>query len=283
MKINLGDKSIRNALNLTSEELINLLRYQNPKTSSADAEIVSPVLFVFENVNIQSTIVGIQDNNYRETEQPYYDSDDDEEFRDLDGGMVEEDGSIGGRRKKSKNSKDSVKNIPSFVLEVELTRELFDELLKVKEVLILMRVQNIPVYVLTNKAQIQFNLEESKKPKFVPSLAVKIDKVRAIVELLKTQISESDFFEVYVKGKSDEFFEKGGADLDDLVGIIGIRRKPQESDIELRMRVKSYLITRMEELSKVKDEDLQNLIKDQAEKDRIEKKMDDAKEKDDKK
>lgn len=274
MKIRLGDREVSNALDLNSEELIRLLRFQKPKTSKAEFQIVSPVLLILGDKKIQANIVNVRDNESLRNDP--YAGDGGGSFTGYYAEEVEKlyPGSITPRK-----AKDSTESISPFILELELTPEIFDGLYGVKEVIILLRVQNIPAYIKTNKIKVDFNLEDSKKENYTPTIAIKVEKVRPILDLLKAQISESNFFEVFIEGKSEEFYDKGGKDLDDLVELIGIKRKAEESDIELRRRVIDYLKLRMEQLSKVKDSDLQQIVKEETDKKRIERKLNEADEK----
>lgn len=257
MKITLGDKAVSHSLDLTSDEFIRLVRFQKPKPNikNSDLEIISPVLLLIGEKKIQATVLNMQDDGTAQRRL---------ELRDE---MFDE---LSPRKQSEKQTaKDVTERIAPFRLELEITAETFEALIKTKDVLVLFRVQNIPCYVQTSKVKIDFNLENSP----IPALVIKVDKVRPVLELLKVQITESQFNEVYIEGKSDDFYDKGGADLDDLVELIGVKRKIDESDIALRRRVKEYLQLRLEQLSRVKDDDLQQMVKDEAEKQRIERKL----------
>lgn len=172
-------------------------------------------------------------------------------------------------RKRKKRKVDPTERIPGFALETELTPELFTALTKNKVVVVLLRIQNIPAYAMVENIRVNLsNTGESG------SLVMRIDRVSPIVDLLKTQLTESSFFETFIVGKSEEFFESTGVQLDDLVALVGIKRKENESDNELRMRVKGYLKIRIAETTDVDDEELKGLIKKAEEVQEIERSMD---------
>ena len=80
---------------------------------------------------------------------------------------------------------------------------------------------------------------------------------------------------MFIEGRREDFYDASGAELDELVGLIGIKRKVEEGDNELRKRVMEYLKTRVEQ-SNVKDEDIKALVKTAEEEAAIQKKIDDA-------
>ena len=268
-RINIHDKDIRHSLDLTSEELVSLIRYKKPPSQQIPSQIVSPVIVICEDKKFQADIIEIRDAAY--SNQSYYNSPEDDPYI-----TTVEDFEAWQVKSGSKKKKDPTENIPPFILSLELTPAMFEGLLTVNEVLVLLRVQNIPSYIKTNKVKVDYNKED---PKEKPQLVIKVEKVRPIVDLLKAQISEAAFYDVFINGRSDEFFDKGGEELDDIVGLIGIRRRSEESDIALRMRVKDYLRIRMESLSKVKEDDLQGLVKETEEQEEIERKLNEEDEK----
>ena len=155
-----------------------------------------------------------------------------------------------------------------------MTPELFKSLSTNKVVLILLRIQNIPAYAVVEKIRVNFD-----KPGDSGSLGMNIDRVKPIVELLKTQLTESSFYETFIVGKSEEFFESEGTQLDNLVALVGVLRKENESDNELRIRVKSYLKIRIAETTNVGDDELKALIRKSEEVAEIERLMNEAKSK----
>ncbi len=261
MKITLTDKELRHTLDLSSEEIIALIRYQNPKPSKGEFEIVSPCLLIVGDKKFQVDILNVES----QAEVGLESDDILERLR-----VYESSGEFPSEAKQPK------KDVSPFVLTVELPSPLFEALSNNQELIVLFRVRNIPSYVKTDKAKVDFNLEESLKTGYKPSLVIKVDKVKPIADLLKAQISESQFQEVFIEGNSDEFFNNEGRPLDELVGLIGIKRMKEETDVALRTRVKNYLKLRLDQLSKVDDAQLQGLLTEEEEKARIERKLAEA-------
>ncbi len=260
MRINIVDNKIKYALNLTSEELVHLMRLQPLQNRRTPFQIVSPVLLVCGDEKHEVEVKQVNESGNQK--QIEYESDDII--------PMSED-----RPKKSKKQKvDPTEKIPGFVIETELTPELFKSLSTNKVVLLLLRIQNIPAYAIVEK--IRVNLET---PGESGSLGMNIDQVKPILELLKTQLTESAFYETFIVGNSEEFFESEGTQLDNLVALVGVLRKENESDNELRIRVKSYLKIRIAETTDVGDDELKALIRKSEEVDEIERLMNEAKSK----
>lgn len=274
MRIRIHDKEVRHSLDLTSEELVSLIRFKKPASRRVPLAIVSPVIVVCDDKKFQADILDIKDATFVNREEAIYGQP--EYGEEAEG---EEWASRPGSSKKAK--KDPTEDIPPFLLTVELTPPMFEAMVGLSELLVLVRVQNIPAYIRTKRVKVDYNMEEKERDNVSakPKLVLKVEQVRPIVDLLKAQITESAFYDVFIAGKSDEFFEKGGEELDEIVGLIGIKRRVEESDIALRMRVKEYLRIRMEQLTKVKEEDVQGMVKEAEEKADIERKLDEADEK----
>lgn len=274
MRIRIHDKEIRHSLDLTSEELVALIRYKKPASRRVPLAIVSPVIVVCDDKKFQVDILDIKDATFVNREEAIYGQPEYGEAYGEEAGEKWE--SPGGAGKKAK--KDPTDDIPPFLLTVELPPAMFEAMVGLSELLVLVRVQNIPAYIRTNRVKIDYNMEEKEKDNVSakPKLVLKVERVRPIVDLLKAQITEAAFYDVFIAGKSDEFFDKGGEDLEEIVGLIGIKRRTEESDITLRMRVKEYLRIRMEQLTKVKEADVQGMVKEAEEKAEIDRKLDDA-------
>lgn len=276
MRISIIDKAVKNTLDLTSEELVRLLRFRRLDTRRVPFKIVSPVLIVCDDKKFECEILDIKSLNRSPYDEQNVPSDFYGEGEDLDPGMVRQ------ARKQSEKTED----IEPFTLKIELPPGLFAELTKVDQVIVLMRVQNIPVYVRTDAVRVDYNKEgtyqEPGEPerqarvKDKPALLIKVPGVRPILDLLKAQITESAFHEVFIDGKSDEFYDAKDAKLDEIVEIIGIKRRFGESDVELRNRVIAYLKIRMAEATKLKDEELQQMVNETEKQREIDRRIDDA-------
>ena len=275
MRINIVNKQIKYALNLTSEELVHLMRLRPLQTRRTPFSIISPILIVCGEEKVEVEIKEVIETSTRRTLSA---SDDSglAEYMDLDPmeGVDEEEEEESPTRKKRKRKVDPTEKIPGFALETELTPELFTALTKNKVVVVLLRIQNIPAYAMVENIRVNIS-----NPGENGSLVMRIDRVQPIVDLLKTQLTESSFFETFIVGKSEEFFESTGVQLDDLVALVGIKRKENESDNELRMRVKGYLKIRIAETTDVDDEELKQLIRKAEEVQEIQRSMDESKNK----
>ncbi len=270
MRINIVDNKIKYALNLTSEELVHLMRLQPLQNRRTPFQIVSPVLLVCGDEKHEVEVKQVNESGSQR--QIDYDNDDEIVPMSQKGGPWE---SAEIRPKSKKKQKiDPTEKIPGFVIETELTPELFKSLSTNKVVLLLLRIQNIPAYAVVEK--IRVNLET---PGESGSLRMNIDRVKPILELLKTQLTESAFYETFIVGNSEEFFESEGTQLDNLVALVGVLRKENESDNELRIRVKSYLKIRIAETTNVDDDELKALIRKSEEVAEIETLMNEAKNK----
>jgi len=242
-------------------------------------QIVSPILIVCGEEKYEVEVKEVSEAAKRVSSAD--EEDFIEEVEDLDPGFFEDEeaGKIPtGPKRKKKRKVDPTERIPGFVLETELTPELFKALTVNKVVVVLLRIQNIPAYAMVENIRVNIS-----NPGESGSLVMRIDRVQPIVDLLKTQLTESSFFETFIVGKSEEFFESTGVQLDDLVALVGIKRKDNESDNELRMRVKSYLKIRIAETTDVSDEELKQLIRKSEEVQEIQRSMDESKKKKDKK
>lgn len=279
MRINIVNKEIKYALNLTSEELVHLMRLRPLQSRRSPFQIVSPILIVCGEEKYEVEVKEVSEAAKRVSSAD--EEDFIEEVEDLDPGFFEDEeaGKIPtGPKRKKKRKVDPTERIPGFVLETELTPELFKALTVNKVVVVLLRIQNIPAYAMVENIRVNIS-----NPGESGSLVMRIDRVQPIVDLLKTQLTESSFFETFIVGKSEEFFESTGVQLDDLVALVGIKRKDNESDNELRMRVKSYLKIRIAETTDVSDEELKQLIRKSEEVQEIQRSMDESKKKKDKK
>lgn len=272
MRINIVDKQIKYALNLTSEELVHLMRLQPLQNRRSPFQIVSPVLLVCGEEKHEVEVKQVSESSQRMLPAP----EDEEEFLESMPEGVE--GWQSPKRGKKSKKIDPTERIPGFVLETELTHELFKSLMTNKVVLLLLRIQNIPAYAVIEAIRVNVD-----RPGENGSLVLRIDRVKPIVELLKTQLTESSFYETFIVGKSEEFFESTETQLDNLVALTGILRKENESDNELRTRVKSYLKIRIAETTNVDDEELKGLIRKSEEIAEIERLMDETKRKKDEK
>jgi len=241
-------------------------------------QIVSPVLIVCGDEKYEVEVKEVSETASRRMlpapDEGEFSGFIDEEAENLDPGFSEDEE---GRKiptgsKKKRRKVDPTERIPGFALETELTPELFKGLTTNKVVVVLLRIQNIPAYAMVENIRVNIS-----NPGDSGSLVMRIDRVQPIVDLLKTQLTESSFFETFIVGKSEEFFESTGVQLDDLVALVGIKRKENESDNEIRMRVKSYLKIRIAETTDVSDEELKGLIKKAEEVQEIQRSMDDAK------
>ena len=264
MKVQITDKLIKHILSLTSDEEVLLLRYKklgNRRGGGGTVQVESPVLVVCENQRFQADVLEIEEVGNR------YDE-------------------YGSEPEKIKKAED-ISKLDPFDMTLELSPELFKELVSTKEPLILLRVMNVPAYIRTNKIKVVYDkskdirpekedeaVPQSRKPT-VPTMVVRVEKMRPIDDLLKQHITDSAFYEVFIEGKREDFYDAEGAELDELVGLVGIKRKVEEGDNELRKRVIEYLKSHVEK-SNVKDEDIQQLVKTAEEQAAIEKKIDDA-------
>jgi len=279
MRIRIVDKQIKHVLNLTSEELMLLLRLQPLDSRRVPFKIVSPVLIVCGDQKYEVPIIRVdQLGSTRRGEYPLEIDDVQEMIEEGQyfGDVVNIDEAIPDRppvrqRPRERKKVDPTSKIPSFMMEVELNAKLFEGLMNVESPLVLMRVQNIPVYTPIEDIRVNFN-----KPKATPVLLITVERVQPIVDLLKTQLTESAFYETFIVGKSEQFFESAGVKLDDLVALVGIKRKENESDTELRIRVKEYLKIRIAGTTDVNDDELKALIRQTEEVAEIERSMDEA-------
>lgn len=269
MRINIVDEQIKFVLNLSSEEIVHLMRLQPLQVRRSPFQIVSPVLIACGDSKHEVEIIKTDESgNIRALPAP-----EDEEFDFEDFATKgEEIPRSGPPEKKKKREIDPTERIPSFVLTTELTPELFKDLVTNKQVALLLRIQNIPAYALVEDIRVNVT-----SPGEAGNLVMRIDRVRPITELLKTQLTESSFYETFIVGKSEEFFESTGTQLNDLVALVGVLRKEGESDTELRMRVKDYLKIRIAETTNIDDQELKALIRKAEEVQEIERLMDKAK------
>lgn len=278
MRINIIDKQIKYALNLTSEELVHLMRLQPLQGRRTPFQIMSPVLIACGENKHEVDIVRMDEAGKSRSTRGDSFSDDPLELSDED--AAETMYNFRDSRKPPINKKQptekikSTDKIPPFTLETELTPELFNDLTTNKKALLLLRIQNIPAYAVIDSIRVNVSSPGTKG-----SLVMKIDKVSPIVDLLKTQLTESSFYDTFIVGKSEEFFESTGVQLDNIVALVGILRKENESDNEMRIRVKEYLKIRIAETTNVDDRELKALIQKSEEVQEIERSMDEAKKK----
>ena len=265
MKVTITDKLIKHVLSLTPEEEVFLLRYKklgNRRGGGDTVKVESPVLVVCENRRFQVDILEIEEVGSR------YDE-------------------YGEEPEKIKKAEDIGKLDP-FDMTLELTPEMLKEIVATKEPLILFRVLNIPAYIRTNKIKVSYDkskdirpenpneaVPQSKKPTS-PTMVIRVEKIRPVDDLLKQHITDSAFYEVFIQGTREEFYDVTGTELDELVGLVGIRRKIEEGDVELRKRVIEYLKMRVSSLSTVQDAEISQLVKTAEEEAAIQKKLDDA-------
>jgi len=243
MKIVITDKTVRNVLDLSEKEVINLLRYRSLDYNKVPYKIVSPVLLISGDDKFELEIKDVEGKgNY------------------FTPGLKE--GSLPS-------------DFVPFVLKLEVVPRLFDSVVKNGEILILVRIRNVPCYI---RAQQEIKIiyggsvGESMTPKAIMEVNVSSEP-KAIDDLLRKQISDSTFYEIFIGGESGEFFDSEGGKLDDLVGLVGMKRKAGEGDTELRKRVVDYLKFRVGSITqKIDDSDLEGLLA-QAD---IDKKLDEA-------
>lgn len=267
MRINIVDEQIKFVLNLSSEEIVHLMRLQPLQIRRSPFQIVSPVLIACgENKHEVEIIKTDESGSVRSLPPPEGDEEDDLLEGEAWGGEEEPD------KKKGKRRVDPTERIPPFVLTTEVTPELFKDLVMNKQVVVLLRIQNIPAYALIEDIRINVT-----NPGVAGNLVMRIDRVRPITELLKTQLTESSFYETFIVGKSEEFFESTGVQLNDIVALVGVLRKEGESDTELRIRVKDYLKIRIAETTDIDDQELKALIRKAEEVQEIERLMDESK------
>ena len=148
MKIRIVDKQVKHILNLTSEELMLLLRLQPLQNRRVPFQIVSPVLIVCGDDKYEVTIKSV-DQLESVGRVPYSDPsriDEMEEFFDESRVPYEVgrdrsirrvpylDGSFTDKpvRRKTRKKVDPTLKIPSFMMEVELSAKLFGSLMKVE-------------------------------------------------------------------------------------------------------------------------------------------------------
>jgi|GEM_PF-5258868 len=268
MKIALTDKEVQHALDLSSEELVSLLRYRRPTETAAKFKVVSPLLLVVGSKKYQVDLLEIELDRNSSTGQMSWEGED-WDTTDLPSTNV------------SKKKKDKSLKLPSLVITTELTAEIFTSLLEVSEVMVLLRINNVPGYFITDMVRVDYNKaaafperDSQKSPR--PRLIMKSGVVRPIVDLLKAQISESSFYECFIGGKSEEFYNSEGDALDEIVELIGFLRKNNETDIALRRRVIDYLKLYLESRTSVTDEDLNKIVDEAQKKIEIDKKIDEA-------
>ena len=280
MKISIVDKDIQNTLDLTSDELVRLLRYKKIDTRSTPFTIVSPVIIVCDDKKFEVDVLDIPSLR---GDEMYGDFDNDISMEDAYYMRRYQENQLRAIREETDDTlKERIEPVEAFTLKVELSSELFAALVPTSEILILFRVQNAPAYTRTSKVRVDYNKQKDKVKRSGenrPALIIKIDQIKPIVDLLKAQITESAFYEVFIEGKSDEFYDAKDNNLDEIVELIGIKRRSEETDIALRTRVISYLKLRMTELSKVQDDDLKELVDNAQLQADIEKKLNDAEKK----
>ena len=234
-RITITDKQVKNVLDLSPEEEVLLLRYDKVDPVREAGAIVSPVLVVCGDKKFEVDLIG----------QP----------TDLNDNYGDQ-------------SQGKEKGLSKVKIRTELPPELFKELVGVKDILLLARTQNVPSYIMTNRVSVEYD----KTKDAPPMLVVSCDKFKPIDDLLKAQISEPTFYEVFIEGNNEGFYNAEGEQLDNLIEPIGVKRRIEEGDTELRQRVIEYLKFRLQGTVKVKDEEIKTLI-EQAE---VDQKIDEA-------
>lgn len=250
------DKQTQHVLNLSSEELVTLLRYRKIDPRLVSGSIVSPVLLICEDKKFQCTVYNVVEQGTSiPSDWPY----------GREGLLLDDLEAIQSDEKPSKFS--------PFLLQIELTPEMFEPIIKTELIYVVMRLNNKPVYTKTKNVKIEYNKADKESK---PSLVISVGGIRPIVELLKAQITESAFYDVFVNGDSNEFYDAESKALDELVEVVGFKRRLEESDGELRKRVIDCLKFRVTEGAKLQDADLQKLVSDEEQRQNIERKIDDA-------
>ena len=235
MKITLSDKEIRYALELNDEELARLLRYRKLDPNVDPYVIVSPLMVVCNNNKHIAKILDVKDWS-------------------------------------ANPPGPGDKKIPPFDIKIFLSPDLFKDLTLSDELILLFRVRNIPSFVRVSNFRIEYDTAITSKNK-IPALVMRAEEVKPITDLLRMQMSESTFYEIFIQGKNDDFYDATGESLDGLVGLVGIKRMNGELDIELRNRTKGYLKFRISEILPITDEDVQKLVKKAEEEKEIEDKI----------
>jgi len=218
------DKELKHVLDLTSEEVVKLIQYKNSATRySSKFDIVSPVLVCAGSKKFQVTLVGAKSLEEYDSSMQLMD-------RYEEGGYPDE-----VPRRKNIGSVE-------FIATVILSTEMVQPMMEAEYLLFIARLKNKPSYAVISSYRIYFDRKSTMgdtNGKLLLEMVIK--SVKPIEELLKAQISEEQWYEVYVIGKSEDFFLGEGKLLDDLVGLIGLKRLPQEDDFGLRRRVVKYL------------------------------------------
>lgn len=253
MRINITDSQIQQVLDLTSTELARLLRFQSVDPKVQPFQIVSPALIVCGERKYEVELLAVEERSV---------------------GVYSADSTSFYYPSKSYMTRPTTdeSKVPPFNIKITLTQELYQGLCETVNPLLLFRVQNSPSYSIMSEFRAEF-----KSPGKPGELRVPVNEVKTVTELLKTQLTESAFYEVYIIGRSEDFFESSGKSLDDLVSLIGIKRKIEENDTELRLRVKDYLKIRLAGTTNVTDEELYDVVKKAEEVQEIERAMDAAK------
>lgn len=260
MRISIVDKEIRHVLDLTSEELVKLIQYKiSAGRYSSKFDIVSPVLVCAGSKKFQVTLVGAKsveeyDNAYYQRSRQVFEIDQPPPTR---------------------------KNIGAidFIATGELTAEMVQPIVEADYLLFIARLKNKPSYAIISNYRIYF---DKKSPvgdtngKVLLEMVIK--SVKPIEELLKAQISEEQWYEVYVIGKSEDFFLGEGKLLDDLVGLIGLKRLEREDDFALRRRVIKYL-KRVVEEPPISEEEISEMLERTQQELEVDRKIDAAKKK----
>lgn len=270
MRIKIVDKQVKHVLKLTSEEVVALLRFQPPSTNRVPTRVSSPCLVIANGNKYEVDILSVQDRG-----GTWSGSNDDSDDYDVDNDNAVRD--FSSRRRKAKWS-DPAQKVPPFSITVEMPEGMFEDLVKSESTILLIRVQNIPAYSVVGSISVSFD-----KPGSKPKLVINVSAVKTVADLMRTQITESTFYENFILGRSNEFFDSVGADLDAIVKLVGMCRKPDETDVELRNRVKDYLRLKIAGTTDVDDDIVADLIREAEEKEEIEQAMREAKKRLDKK
>jgi hypothetical protein len=246
MKINIVDKDVKHVLDLSNEELVRLIKFEPPSKESRILEIISPILVFAGPKKFQVKLVNVESSS-RSVSEGYE--------------------SLWGL---SPTSKGSYKTL--FTAYGEVDPEMVRPIIESDNLLVLSRIKNVPSYAVVDRFKIYYDRKCDKDTDGKVILELRVSKVKPIEDLLKSQITEEQFYEVYVVGRSDEFFRRSGDKLDDLIGLIGLRRREGEDDYALRRRVVKYLRKVIEE-PPIPDEEINKILR-LAE---IDRKIDEAK------
>jgi len=258
MKLSIVDKEIKHTLDLDAEEVVRLIKMEkSPGRYGSSGEIVSPILVIVGSKKFQVQLVDVESEEERRSNVPFEYPD---EYR------------IEGR-----TSSQVI-----FLIGV-LSPDMVETITGAESLLVLMRAKNRPSYSKIQNFRVLFDRKCERDTSGKILVELRVRELKPIEELLKAQISVDQFYEVYVIGRSDEFFKnESPAKLDDLVGLIGLKRRADEDDFALRRRVAVYCKKMVEE-PPVPDSEINQVLRQTEEEQKVEQKMDEAKGKKEKK